>query len=40
VAEAAAQVGTGALKPIFDKLGGKVPYDAIKLVVRHLEVRE
>ncbi|HEY3243572.1 MAG TPA: RQC domain-containing protein, partial [Phycisphaerae bacterium] len=40
VAAAAAQLGTGPLKPIFDSLAGKIPYDTIKLVVRHLEVRE
>ena len=36
VTEAAAEVGTAYFKPIFDKLGGTIPYDAIRLVVTHL----
>jgi len=36
VTEAAAEVGTAYLKPIFDKLDGTIPYDAIRLVVTHL----
>jgi ATP-dependent DNA helicase RecQ len=37
VAAAAARVGAVPLKPIFDALDGKVPYDTIRLVARHLE---
>jgi ATP-dependent DNA helicase RecQ len=36
VAAAAAQVGADKLKPIFDSLEGKVPYDDIRIVVTHL----
>jgi ATP-dependent DNA helicase RecQ len=36
VAEAARQVGTGRLKPIFLALGQTVDYDTIRLVVAHL----
>ena len=35
VAEAARQVGTGRLKPIFLALGQTVDYDSIRLVVSH-----
>ncbi len=40
VAAAAAKAGTDRLKPISELLGGEVPYDTIRLVARHLEVRE
>ena len=40
VAEAGGQGGTNRLKPLFEKLGGEIPYDTIRLVARHLEVRE
>jgi ATP-dependent DNA helicase RecQ len=40
VVEAARQVGTDRLKPIFLLLGEKVPYDAIRLVLAHLQGRE
>jgi ATP-dependent DNA helicase RecQ len=36
VAEVAARVGADALKPIFEGLEGKVPYDDIRIVVTHL----
>ena len=39
VAEAAEQLGTSQMKPIFDRLGGKVPYDLIRLVTTHLRLR-
>ncbi len=39
VAKAADGVGTRRLRPIFERLGEAVPYDAIRLVVRHLQVR-
>jgi hypothetical protein len=29
-------VGTGYLQPVFERLGGKVPYEQIRLVVAHL----
>ena len=37
VAAAAARVGTAPLKPLFDALDGKISYDVIRLVARHLE---
>ena len=37
VAAATATSGDGRLKPIFDQLGGEVPYDMIRLVVTHLK---
>jgi ATP-dependent DNA helicase RecQ len=40
IAEAARQVGTERLKPIFIALGEKVEYDLIRLVVTHLQSRE
>ncbi len=40
VAEAARQVGTDRLKPIFLALGEKVEYDVIRLVVAHLQGQE
>ena len=39
VAKAADEVGTRRLRPIFEHLGEAVPYDTIRLVARHLEVR-
>ena len=36
VAEAVQQVGSSYLKPIFDRLHGRVPYEHIRLVVAHL----
>ena len=39
IAAAAQEVGMQKLKPIFERLGGAVPYETIRLVVRHLEVR-
>jgi ATP-dependent DNA helicase RecQ len=36
VAAAIDNVGSAYLKPIFDHLGGKVPYEHIRLVVAHL----
>jgi hypothetical protein len=40
VADAADRLGSHPLKPIFEALGGQVPYDVIRLVTTHLEVRE
>src|SRR5262249_15115650 len=40
MAEAARQVGTERLKPIFIALGEKVDYHLIRLVVSHLQSRE
>lgn len=39
VAQAARQVGSDRLKPIFLALGEKVSYDVIRLVVSHLQAR-
>ncbi len=39
VAEAADKAGTRRLRPIFESLSEAVPYDTIRLVARHLEVR-
>ena len=39
VADAADEVGTRRLKPIFERLDEAGPYDTIRLVARHLEVR-
>jgi len=36
VAQAAEQVGTGYLRPVFEHLDGAIPYDDIRLVVAHL----
>ena len=36
VAEAAGQFGSKRLKPIFELLDGKVPYDVIRIVTAHL----
>ncbi|MFL5331050.1 MAG: DNA helicase RecQ [Gemmataceae bacterium] len=40
VEAASAEVSLGPLKPIFDRLEGQVPYDAIRLVVSHLLTRQ
>lgn len=39
IAAAAGEVGTDFLRPIFDRLGGEVPYEQLKLVVAHLRSR-
>ena len=39
IAQAADKAGTRRLRPIFELLGEAVPYDTIRLVARHLEVR-
>jgi ATP-dependent DNA helicase RecQ len=39
VADAASKHGTAMLRPIFDHLGGSVPYEQIRLVVNHLSVK-
>ncbi len=39
VAAVADEVGTRRLRPIFERLNEAVPYDTIRLVARHLEVR-
>ena len=36
VAAAIGRLGAGSLKPIFDLLGGKVPYEQVRIVVAHL----
>ena len=36
VTEAAIEVGTSYLKPIFDRLSGKVPYEHIRVVLARL----
>jgi ATP-dependent DNA helicase RecQ len=40
VVDAAANNEEGRLKPIFDQLGGEIPYDIIRLVVTHLQSKE
>ncbi len=40
IARAANEIRERGLRPIFDKLGGTVPYETIKIVVTHLSVRE
>jgi ATP-dependent DNA helicase RecQ len=37
IADAAGKHGTTMLRPIFDHLGGSVPYDQIRVVVSHLQ---
>jgi ATP-dependent DNA helicase RecQ len=37
VAEAARRLGTTPLKPIFEALNERIPYDTIRLVARHLD---
>ena len=39
VRKAADKAGTRRLRPIFELLGEVVPYETIRLVARHLEVR-
>jgi ATP-dependent DNA helicase RecQ len=36
IAEAVKALGTEYLQPVFERLGGKVPYEQIRLVVAHL----
>jgi ATP-dependent DNA helicase RecQ len=36
IADAVKQLGTEYLQPVFERLGGKVPYEQIRLVVAHL----
>ena len=36
IADAVKDVGTGYLQPVFERLGGRVPYEQIRLVVAHL----
>jgi ATP-dependent DNA helicase RecQ len=36
VADTVEKLGGGSLRPIFDQLGGKVPYEKIRAVVAHL----
>ena len=38
VAAAAGEVGTALLRPIFDRLEGKIGYEQIRLVVNHMDV--
>jgi ATP-dependent DNA helicase RecQ len=38
VADAVKDVGTAYLKPVFEHLGGTVPYEQIRLVVAHLNI--
>ncbi len=37
IADAAGKHGMTMLRPIFDHLGGSVPYDQIRVVVSHLQ---
>ena len=39
VAEAIDEADTRRLRPVFERLGEAVPYETIRLVARHLEVR-
>ncbi len=39
VAEVVTDVGTAYLKPIYEQLGGSVPYEHIRLVVAHLNAK-
>jgi hypothetical protein len=39
IAEAVTTHGDSLLRPLFDHLGGNVPYDQIRLVVNHLKVK-
>lgn len=39
VAAAARELGVQRLKPLFERLGGRIPYEAIKAVLAHLEAR-
>ena len=40
VVEASRRSDDGRLKPIFEALGGAVPYDLIRVVVSHLKIRD
>lgn len=40
IADVAGELGTRRIQPIFDKLGGSVPHDTIRLVAQHLSLRE
>jgi len=40
VADAVKELGPVYLKPIFDRLGGTIPYDQIRIVVAHLEIQK
>ena len=39
VQAAAAEVGGTYLRPVFDALGGEVPYEDIRIVMRHAGMR-
>ena len=39
IADAVKELGTEYLQPVFECLGGKVPYEQIRLVVAHLNTR-
>jgi ATP-dependent DNA helicase RecQ len=39
IVDAVNDLGTGSLQPVFERLGGKVPYEQIRLVVAHLNTR-
>ena len=39
IADAVEELGTEYLQPVFERLGGKVPYEQIRLVVAHLNTR-
>jgi ATP-dependent DNA helicase RecQ len=39
VSEAAAEAENGRLKPIYEKLGGEVPYEEIRLVIAHVRAQ-
>ena len=38
VSEALRATDSSALRPVFERLGGQVPYEVIRVVARHLEV--
>jgi len=39
IVEAVNDLGTGYLQPVFERLGGKVPYEQIRLAIAHLNTR-
>src|SRR5262249_1907388 len=39
VADAVKELGSVYLKPVFDRLEGTIPYEQIRIVVSHLEIR-
>ncbi len=39
IADAVKELGTEYLQPVFERLGGKVTYEQIRLVVAHLNTR-